>query len=61
MIKILYTDQFLNTTLYTDYAILGMLIILYSNNAGMIMLAKQDAKVFLWFTILANILVLVSF
>lgn len=47
IIKILYTEQFIHTIQYTDYAVLGMTIVLCSNNMGMILLAKQVPKIFL--------------
>lgn len=48
LMKILYSTEFINVVLYTDYAMLGTIIIVCSNCMGMILLAKQDSKVFLW-------------
>lgn len=47
ILKILYTSDFATTVNYTDYAVLGMTIVLCSNNMGMILLAKQASRIFL--------------
>lgn len=47
-IKILYSQQFLTTINYTDFAIIGSVITICSNSMGMILLAKQASKIFLW-------------
>lgn len=47
-IKILYSQQFLTTINYTDFAIIGSVITICSNSMGMILLAKQASKLFLW-------------
>lgn len=46
-IKILYSDAFIRTNDYTDYAMLGTVIIIVSNCVGMILLAKQASNIFL--------------
>lgn len=46
-IQFLYSSEFIKTTLYTDYAILGTIIIIVSNCMGMILLAKQASKIFI--------------
>lgn len=56
IIQILYTKKFLQTIAYTDFAILGTIIIICSNNLGMILLAKQEAKIFTLYSILHRLL-----
>lgn len=46
-INILYSSEFSSTNDYTDYAMIGTVIILVSNCMGMILLAKQASNVFL--------------
>lgn len=46
-ISFLYSNQFYQTINYTDYAVLGMIIIVCSNCMGMILLAKQKSRIFL--------------
>lgn len=43
----LYSDDFLVATQYTDFAIVGTVTIVVSNCIGMILLAKQAAKLFI--------------
>lgn len=50
-IKILYSNDFLVSLEYTNYAIYGTIIIICSNSMGMILLAKQASKIFLVSTI----------
>lgn len=47
IIRVLYSSSFINTISYTDYAILGAIIYVCSNNLGIILLAKQKPNVFL--------------
>ena len=47
-IKLLYTDSFIKANEYTDYAMIGTVIIIVSNCMGMILLAKQASRVFLF-------------
>ncbi len=58
LIELLYSKMFVNTLYYTDFAIFGILIILYSNNLGMILLAKQDTKVFTIYSIVHRLIFL---
>jgi PST family polysaccharide transporter len=46
IIQLLYSKEFLQTISYTDYAMLGTILVVCSNNMGMILLAKQAAKIF---------------
>ncbi len=46
-IKLLYSDAFIRTNEYTDFAMIGTVIIIVSNCMGMILLAKQASRVFL--------------
>lgn len=46
-IKLLYSDAFIRTNDYTDYAMIGTVIIIVSNCMGMILLAKQASSIFL--------------
>lgn len=46
-IDILYSNEFQPTNDYTDYAMIGTEIIIVSNCMGMILLAKQAARVFI--------------
>lgn len=47
LIPLMFSKEFIQVQSYTDIAILGTLITLCSNNMGMILLAKQEAKIFL--------------
>lgn len=47
-VSILYSSDFVATVDYTDYAILGTILLVSSNFLGMILLVKQKANVFLW-------------
>lgn len=47
-INILYTDDFIRSIDYTDYALIGSVITICSNSMGMILLAKQASSIFLW-------------
>lgn len=51
-IDLLYSKEFVETNKYTDYAIIGTVIIVVSNCMGMILLAKQSSKVFIWSVII---------
>lgn len=51
LIQLLYSKEFINTIAYTDYAILGIILVLLSNNLGMMLLAKQAAKIFTVYSI----------
>lgn len=46
-ISFLYTDDFIKATEYTDYAMVGTLLLLCSNFLGIILLAKQKSRIFL--------------
>jgi len=56
IIQILYSKEFIQTIAYTDYAILGTIVIVCSNSMGMILLAKQEAKIFTIYSIVNNVL-----
>ena len=57
-IKILYTDEFYATNNYTDYAMIGTIITIVSNCMGMILLAKQASKIFIWSVLSQRIILL---
>jgi len=46
-ISFLYTNDFIEAIDYTDYAMVGTLLLLCSNFLGIILLAKQKSKIFL--------------
>ena len=46
-ISFLYTNDFISATDYTDYAMLGTLLLICSNFLGIILLAKQKSSIFL--------------
>ncbi|TDE04547.1 oligosaccharide flippase family protein [Flavobacterium hiemivividum] len=48
LIKILYTDKFLEVIDYISYAVFGTLILVCSTAMGMILLAKQKSSVFIY-------------
>lgn len=60
-INILYTSEFQETINYTDFAIIGSVIIICSNCMGMILLAKQASSIFLVSVISQRILCLAAF
>ncbi len=47
IIELIYSKDFAPTNMYTDYAMIGTVIIVVSNCMGMILLAKQASKIFL--------------
>ena len=55
-IPILYSEKFLAVSQYTDWALIGTLISVPSNCIAMILLAKQDAKLFTSISLVINIL-----
>ena len=57
-IQFLYSSEFVKTTLYTDYAILGTIIIIVSNCMGMILLAKQASKIFIFSVLIQRIILI---
>ena len=54
-IPLLYSDDFTQVALYTDWALLGTLITIPSNCIGMILLAKQAAKLFTTISVSINL------
>ena len=60
-VNILYTEEFQETINYTDFAIIGSVIIICSNCMGMILLAKQASSIFLVSVIGQRILCLAAF
>lgn len=46
-ISILYTGEFVKASDYTDYAMIGTILIVCSNFLGIILLAKRKSKIFL--------------
>ena len=60
-INILYTPEFQESIDYTDFAIIGSVIIICSNCMGMILLAKQASSIFLVSVIGQRIICLAAF
>lgn len=54
-IPLLYSDKFLEVSQFTDWALIGTLISVPSNCIAMVLLAKQDAKVFTAISLVVNI------
>ena len=57
-INVLYSSEFDATNQYTDYALIGTVIIIVSNCMGMILLAKQASNIFIW-SVLGQRLILI--
>lgn len=55
-IPLLYSSDFMKVSVYTDWALLGTLISVPSNCIGMVLLAKQDAKLFTVFSVIMNVI-----
>ncbi len=54
-IRILYTEMFLQSIAYIQYAVFSILITVYSNAMGIILLAKQKSSIFVYTTTFMNI------
>ena len=61
VIKILYSSEFIPAVDYTDFAMMGTIIMICSNSMGMVLLAKQKPKLFLTSVISQRILSLLVF
>lgn len=61
IVNFLYSSEFHSTTLYTDYAMLGTIIIIVSNCMGMILLAKQAANIFLLYVIIQRVFLIIIY
>lgn len=59
IVQLLYTEDFLGSIDYIQYAIFGAIIIACSNPMGMILLAKQNVKVFLFSITLSRVVGLI--
>lgn len=57
-IQVLYDSSFERSNDYTNYALLGTIMIIVSNSMGMILLAKQASKIFLWSVILQRVILI---
>lgn len=60
-ISFLYTSEFIEATEYTDYAMVGTLLLICSNFLGIILLAKQKSKIFLTSVFSQRILLIVVY
>lgn len=60
-LSFLYSSEFVVATQYVDFAILGTVLIICSNSMGMILLAKQEAKIFLLSSFITNTVVLLLY
>lgn len=56
-IELLYSQEFIRANEYTDYAMIGTVIIIVSNCMGMILLAKQASKIYLTSIIIQRLIV----
>lgn len=59
-VELLYTEEFLQVIDYMKFAVYGVLIYICSNPLRLILLAKQDVKVFMWFSIVFAVIGLVT-
>lgn len=57
-IRFLYSEDFVSANEYTDYAMIGTVIIIVSNCMGMILLAKQASKIYLTSIIIQRLIIL---
>lgn len=57
-LRFLYSEAFIKSAEYTDYAIIGSIAIICSNCMGMVLLAKQNAKVFLTSSLIGCVITL---
>lgn len=55
-IPLLYSEKFLEVSQFTDWALIGTLVSVPSNCIAMVLLAKQDAKVFTTISLVVNII-----
>lgn len=60
-IQLLYDSSFEQSNNYTNYALLGTIMIIVSNSMGMILLAKRASKIFLWSVIIQRIVLIVVY
>jgi O-antigen/teichoic acid export membrane protein len=58
-IELLYSNEFYSTNEYTDYAMIGTVIIVVSNCMGMILLAKQASNIFI-ISVLSQRIILIA-
>lgn len=58
-LRFLYSEKFTVATGYLDFAVLGTVTMIASNSMGMILLAKQKSKLFLWSSLICNTVVLI--
>jgi O-antigen/teichoic acid export membrane protein len=56
LLVILYSREFTESVNFTDYAIYGTVLVIYSNNIGMILLAKQSAKIFTLYSLIHRLI-----
>lgn len=57
-IRFLYDSSFEASNDYTNYALLGTIIIIVSNSMGMILLAKQASNIFIWSVIVQRVVLI---
>lgn len=60
-IRFLYSSEFGPTSLYTDYAMIGTIIIIVSNCMGMILIAKQASNIFIYSVLIQRILLIIVY
>jgi PST family polysaccharide transporter len=60
IISVLYSDEFLKTILYTDFAIIGSAIVICGNCLGMILLAKQKSKIFILTSLIYRVIMIAT-
>lgn len=56
IIPLLYSKEFINIIQYTDIAIIGTILAVPSNCIAMVLLAKQDAKMFTSIAVIVNVI-----
>lgn len=60
-LQLLYTKEFIAVISYTDYAILGTIIIVVSNCMGMILLAKQASNIFIYSALIQKVVLTIVY
>ena len=58
LLRFIYSEAFIRSSEYTDYAIISSIAIICSNCMGMVLLAKQNAKIFLISSLICNVIIL---
>ncbi|WP_321317223.1 O-antigen translocase [Labilibaculum sp.] len=59
-VRLLYSEKFLISIDYLSYAVFGTLITICSNAMGIILLAKQKSKVFVYYVTITRVLTIIA-